>query len=122
MPIDPTLPYDDDNIFARILREELPSRKVYEDAHAIAFHDIAPQAPVHVLVVPRSHYTNAAELARHEPSGLADVLRAAADVADREGVADGYRTVFNTGAGAGQTVFHAHLHVLGGRSLEWPPG
>ena len=113
---------DEDCLFCRIVAGDVPADVVLSTDGAVAFRDITPQAPTHVLVVPRSHYADAAELAHHEPSGLADVVRAAADVADREGITDGYRAVFNTGAGAGQTVFHAHLHVLGGRSLEWPPG
>ena len=112
----------EDCLFCKIVVGDVPAEIVRADETTVAFRDINPQAPTHVLVVPRSHYANAAELAHHEPSGLADVLRAAADVAEREGVAEGYRAVFNTGAAAGQTVFHAHLHVLGGRSLQWPPG
>ena len=112
----------DDCLFCKIVDGEVPAEIVYAGETTLAFRDLNPQAPSHVLVIPRSHYENAAELARHEPSGLADVLSAAAAVAEREGLTEGYRTVFNTGAGAGQTVFHAHLHVLGGRSLSWPPG
>ena len=122
MPIDATLPYDPSNVFARILQNELPASVVYEDGWALAFKDLNPQAPTHVLVVPRRHVANAGELADASPDELADVVRLAGRVAAQEGLAEGHRLVFNTGAAAGQTVFHAHLHVLGGRDLGWPPG
>ena len=89
----------------------------------IPFHDIRPQAPTHVLVIPRLHYPDAASLAAGAPTVAADVLREAGEVAAQEKVdGSGYRIILNTGAGAGQTVFHAHAHVLGGRGLNWPPG
>lgn len=112
-----------DCLFCKIVAKEIPATIVYENDSALAFRDINPQAPTHVLVIPREHHANALELAE-AGGGLADeVLKAAHAVAVQEGVADsGYRVVFNTGPGAGQTVFHVHAHVLGGRSLTWPPG
>ena len=111
-------PYDDTNIFARILRGEIPSKRVHEDEHAVAFHDINPQAPVHVLVVPKEHHDDIREIADADDELVGDIVRAASAVAASEHIDDaGFRLVFNTGAGAGQTVFHAHGHVLGGRRL-----
>lgn len=109
--------YDPNNIFARILRGELPCKKVYEDDHALAFHDINPQAPVHVLVIPKTHHPDVVALVR-DPAAAADVLAAAAAVAEQEGLTgDGFRVLFNTGGHAGQEVFHVHAHVLGGTPL-----
>jgi len=89
----------------------------------MAFRDINPQAPVHVLVIPRAHHANLAELAAAEPGLLADLVSHAHEVAVGESIADdGYRVVFNSGPGAGQTVEHVHAHVLGGRPMNWPPG
>lgn len=110
-----------DCIFCKIVAGEIPSEIVGETEVSLAFRDVAPQAPTHVLVIPRSHLKNAAEVAETEPSTLADMFLLAKKVADQEGL-EGYRGVFNTGAAAQQTVFHAHLHVIGGRSLTWPPG
>ena len=112
----------DDCLFCRIVADEIPSDRVLETETTIAFRDIEPQAPTHVLVIPRSHHANAAELAAAEPEVYVDLVRAAAEVAEKDGLGDGYRMVFNTGAMAHQTVFHAHLHVLGGRPMGWPPG
>lgn len=111
-----------DCLFCKIVAGEVPADVVHASDSAVAFRDVNPQAPTHVLVVPTSHYADAAELAHHEPDSLAELVRVAAAVAEQEGLRDGYRTVFNTGAGAGQTVFHTHLHLLGGRTLTWPPG
>lgn len=110
-----------DCLFCKIVAREIPADVVVENDAALAFRDIAPQAPIHVLVIPKMHQPNAAALAQHEPEALTRVFTTAAQVVENEGMTD-YRMVFNTGAGAGQTVFHAHLHVLGGRSLAWPPG
>lgn len=110
-----------DCLFCKIVAGEIPADVVADNDAALAFRDIAPQAPTHVLVIPKVHQPNAAELARHAPESLTSVFAMAAQVAEHEGLSD-YRAVFNTGAGAGQTVFHAHLHVLGGRNLGWPPG
>ena len=108
-------------IFCGIVAGSVPADVVLRTDRSVAFRDLSPQAPTHVLVIPRDHHENAAALAAADPAGSADLVTCAAAVAEAEGVQD-YRLVFNTGAGAGQTVFHAHLHVLGGRSLTWPPG
>ncbi|MFJ6697691.1 histidine triad nucleotide-binding protein [Streptomyces sp. NPDC091272] len=112
-----------DCLFCRIVAGEVPATVVRESATTVAFRDINPQAPTHVLVIPKVHHPDAASLAAAEPEIAADVLREAGQVVLDEKVEDsGYRIVFNTGAGAGQTVFHAHAHVLAGRGLTWPPG
>ena len=114
---------DPDCLFCRIVAGDIPSTVVREDEATFAFRDLEPQAPTHVLVIPRHHVPNVAALADEAPADAAALLRAVAAVAAQEGIADsGYRTVFNTGADAQQTVFHAHIHVLGGRSMSWPPG
>lgn len=108
-------------LFCRIVRGEIPAKFVAQDEHCVAFRDINPQAPVHVLVIPREHVPSLNEVRDPELVGRMHLL--AAQVAREEGLAGrGYRTVINTNADAGQTVFHLHLHVLGGRSMEWPPG
>ncbi len=111
-----------DCLFCRIVAGEVPADLVLETDGAVAFRDIAGQAPTHVLVVPREHHDDVASLADADPALLADVLRAAVAVARQEGLDDGYRLVANTGPAAGQSVQHLHWHVLGGRSLSWPPG
>jgi histidine triad (HIT) family protein len=112
-----------DCIFCRIVAKELPSTVVYETDDVLAFRDINPQAPTHVVVIPKAHYPDAASLAEADPALAGAVLAAAAAVARQEGVAEsGYRLVFNTGPDAGQSVFHVHCHVLGGRAIAWPPG
>jgi histidine triad (HIT) family protein len=112
-----------DCLFCKIVAGDVPATLVHETDTTLAFRDINPQAPTHVLVIPRAHHPDAAALAAADPGAAADVLRAAGEVAAAEGLdGTGYRVVFNTGAGAGQTVFHAHAHVLGGRGLTWPPG
>ncbi|RSN26421.1 histidine triad nucleotide-binding protein [Streptomyces sp. WAC 05977] len=109
---------DAETLFERIIAGEIPSDKVYEDETTYAFRDIAPQARVHVLVVPKKRYRNLAELAAGDPRLLADVASTARKVAEIEGIAEsGYRVVFNTDGDAGQTVFHVHAHVLGGEQL-----
>ncbi|MFE9242218.1 histidine triad nucleotide-binding protein [Nocardiopsis sp. NPDC006938] len=114
---------DPDCLFCKIVKGEVPAEIVREGERTVAFRDINPQAPTHVLVVPREHVIDAASAAAAD-TGLMDALvREAHEVARAEGVVDsGYRMVLNTGAGAGQTVFHLHVHVLGGRGLNWPPG
>ncbi|MGW2458699.1 histidine triad nucleotide-binding protein [Streptomyces sp. NPDC001761] len=107
--------------FCKIVAGEIPATIVRETETTVAFRDINPQAPTHVLVIPKAHYENAAELAAGAPRIAADVLAETKAVADEEKL-DSYRLVFNTGSGAGQTVWHAHAHVLGGRGLQWPPG
>ena len=111
----------DDCLFCKIVAGHVPATIVRETETTVAFRDINPQAPTHVLIIPRAHDNDAAALATAEPALAADLLREAQAVADDEKL-DSYRVVFNTGAGAGQTVFHTHAHVLGGRGLEWPPG
>ena len=106
----------DDCLFCKIVAGEIPGDIVHRTDRAVAFRDIDPKAPLHVLVVPRDHYANAAELAAADPATSAALVTAAADVAASEGY-DAYNLVYNTGAAAGQTVFHAHLHVLAGSSL-----
>jgi histidine triad (HIT) family protein len=114
-----TAVYDPDNIFAKILRGELPCEKVYEDSHCLAFMDIMPRADGHVLVIPKRHYADIVELADADPALAGAVMSAIAEVARVEGIAEtGFRASFNTGAGGGQTVFHAHAHVMGGRRLS----
>lgn len=112
---------DADCLFCKIVAGDVPSEKVHETETTYAFRDVNPQAPTHVLVVPRSHYADAAELGQGEPQTLVHLVEAAHAIAEAEGL-EGYRMVFNTGAAAQQTVFHTHLHVLGGRSMTWPPG
>jgi histidine triad (HIT) family protein len=110
-------------LFCRIIAGEIPAAKVYEDDTLVAFNDINPQAPVHVLIVPRLHVATLNDLgANHDAVVGAMVRRAAAIASERGFAASGYRTVFNCNADAGQAVFHIHLHVLGGRTLTWPPG
>ncbi|MFC4584682.1 histidine triad nucleotide-binding protein [Sphaerisporangium corydalis] len=112
-----------DCLFCKIVAKDIPATIVHETDRTLAFRDLNPQAPTHVLVIPKGHYENAAALAAAD-DGLADeVLTTAHAVAVQEGVADsGYRLVFNTGPQSGQTVFHVHGHLLGGRDLLWPPG
>ncbi|MEU0136599.1 histidine triad nucleotide-binding protein [Streptomyces sp. NPDC006296] len=112
-----------DCLFCKIVTGDIPATIVRESATTVAFRDINPQAPTHVLVIPKAHHADAAALAAADPQAAADVLREAGLVAADEGIAEtGYRIVLNTGTGAGQTVFHAHAHVLGGRGMQWPPG
>ncbi|MBM4407497.1 MAG: histidine triad nucleotide-binding protein [Chloroflexi bacterium] len=112
-----------DCLFCRIAAGELPSSQVHADDQVIAFRDIAPKAPVHVLVIPRRHIPSAADLAVDDGPLLSRMVAVAAEVARHEGIADsGYRIVTNVGADAGQSVAHLHLHVLGGRRMTWPPG
>ena len=108
-------------LFCKIIAGEIPAQIKFQDELVIAFADINPQAPVHILVVPKLHVENAAELAGQSPAALVALFAAADQLAKAEGLT-GYRTVFNTGADAGQSVFHAHLHLMGGRGLAWPPG
>jgi len=110
-------------LFCRIVAGEVPSREARSSASAYAFYDIRPVAPVHVLVVPREHITDASCLGSEHGQLLAEMMALAKEVAQKEGVAEsGYRLVFNVGPGSGSEVPHLHLHVLGGRRLGWPPG
>ena len=113
----PTTP----TIFGRILSGEIPCDQVYADERCLAFRDVAPQAPVHILVIPRQPIARLDQAGPEHAELLGHLLLVAARVARQEGLSD-FRTVINSGAEAGQTVFHLHLHVLGGRSLAWPPG
>jgi histidine triad (HIT) family protein len=116
-----TQPSTDDCLFCRVVAGGVPTDVVAQTEHSLAFRDIEPAAPTHVLVVPRRHVPDLDALATASADELADVVALAARVADSEGL-PGYRLVANTGAAAQQSVFHAHLHVLGGRALTWPPG
>ncbi|WP_237089474.1 HIT domain-containing protein [Nocardioides dokdonensis] len=111
-----------DCLFCKIVAGDVPGDVVHVTEGTVAFRDLNAQAPTHVLVVPRAHYANAAELAAGDPAVLAELVTSAAAVAAAEGYPDDYRLVLNTGAEAGQSVFHTHLHVLAGRPLAWPPG
>jgi histidine triad (HIT) family protein len=112
-----------DCMFCRIVAGEIPAEVVRSDEHTVAFRDIGPQAPVHVLVVPREHVSSLETVGAEQGDLLGALLLAARAVARQEGLAeDGYRAVLNVGADGGQTVPHLHVHVLGGRSLRWPPG
>lgn len=119
MPIDATAPYDDRNIFARILRGEIPATKVYEDEHALAFHDINAQAPVHILVIPKGAYVSWDDFSEcASEAEIAGFVRAVGKVArDLDLVAPGYRLLANAGGDAGQEVPHLHVHLFGGRRL-----
>ena len=110
-------------IFCKIVAKEIPAKIVLENEHALAFHDLNPQAPTHVLVIPKTHVSGIAEAKETDAAALGAVLLLARDVAAKQGLVEGgYRTVINSGKDAGQSVFHLHAHVLGGRSLAWPPG
>jgi histidine triad (HIT) family protein len=110
-------------LFCRIIAGEIPATLIYEDARLVAFDDIAPQAPTHVLVVPRKHIATLNDLGADHDRLVGEMIRRGAAIAAGRGVAaSGYRTVFNCNRDAGQAVFHIHLHVLGGRALAWPPG
>jgi diadenosine tetraphosphate (Ap4A) HIT family hydrolase len=119
MPIDATRPYDDSNIFARILRGEIPSKSVYEDEHALAFYDIAPAAPVHILVIPKGPYVSWDDFSeRGSTEEIAGFVRAVGKVARDQGLVEpGYRLLANVGMNSGQEVPHLHVHIFGGRPL-----
>ena len=109
-------------LFCSIVAGDVPAAVVHETARTLAFRDLNPMAPTHVLVIPRDHHADMAALASADPSYAGEVLAAATAVARQEGLSGGYRLVTNTGDDAGQTVHHLHVHVLGGRPLGWPPG
>ena len=119
MPIDATQPYDDSNIFARILRGEIPSKRVYEDEFAFAFHDIHPLAPTHILVIPKGPYVSWDDFSANAPdSEIAGLVRAVGRIAREAGLVEpGYRVLANVGPHSGQEVPHLHLHIFGGRPL-----
>ena len=112
-----------DCLFCKIINGDIPSSKVYEDDKVYAFRDIEPQAPVHILIIPKEHIASANELTEENASVVGHIYAVAAKIAKEEGIADnGYRIVNNCGQDGGQTVGHLHFHMLGGRSLAWPPG
>ena len=111
-----------DCIFCRIVKGEVPSKKVYEDEHTYAFEDLDPKAPTHVLIVPKKHIRGLKEAEVGDAEVVGRCHLAAAKIAKDRGIEDGYRTVLNVGPGSGQSVFHMHVHLLGGRKLSWPPG
>jgi histidine triad (HIT) family protein len=112
-----------DCLFCKIVAREIPGSIVYEDDHVLAFNDINPQAPTHVLLVPKRHIASLNDLTPGDDQIVGELARRAAAIAKERGIAaNGYRTVLNTNRDAGQTVFHIHLHLLGGRPMQWPPG
>lgn len=111
-----------DCLFCRLVEGEVPARKVYEDEEFLAFRDIQPVAPTHVLVIPKAHVESIAQTTSTDAPMLGRLLDAARRVAEMEGLKDGYRLVVNSGPMGGQSVGHLHIHVLGGRRMEWPPG
>jgi histidine triad (HIT) family protein len=114
---------ENDCIFCKVASGEMQGNLVYKDSSCVAFNDINPQAPKHLLIIPREHIASLDDVARNDEQLLGHMLRIASKVAYEQGLSDsGYRTVINTGEGAGQSVFHLHIHVLGGRPLSWPPG
>lgn len=112
-----------DCLFCKIAAGTIPSEKVYEDDHALAFRDLKPQAPTHVLVIPKEHLDSLNDASQSDEALLGHLLRLVPKIANQLGIAEsGFRTVINTGSDGGQLVFHLHIHLLGGRSLTWPPG
>jgi histidine triad (HIT) family protein len=112
-----------DCLFCKIVRREIPADVVYEDGDVLAFRDINPQAPVHMLVIPKKHIATLNDLTASDGEVVGKLVLAARDLARREGIADaGYRTLMNCNVHGGQSVFHLHLHLLGGRAMKWPPG
>ena len=111
-----------DCIFCRIIRGEAPAKKVYEDERVFVFEDINPQAPTHVLIIPKKHIVGLKEAQPEDADIIGYLHLVGAQIARQRSIEDGYRTVFNVGPRAGQSVFHLHLHLLGGRALRWPPG
>ena len=111
-----------DCLFCRIVQGEIPARKVYEDEHTFAFEDINPQAPTHVLVIPRKHIRGLKEAQAEDAELVGRLHLVAATIGRQRGIEDGYRTVLNVGPKSGQSVFHMHVHLIGGRDLRWPPG
>lgn len=112
----------DDCLFCKIGRKEIPAKLVYEDAEMFAFEDIQPQAPTHILICPTKHMVALGDAAGEDAAMLGRLQLLAAQLAVERKLTDGYRTVINNGRGAGQSVFHLHLHLLGGRPFRWPPG
>ena len=111
-----------DCLFCKIVAGDIPADKVYEDEHVLAFNDISPQAPTHVLLIPKEHVVSVGALEEGQRELAANLMLAVPKVAAKLGISEAFRTVANTGAEAGQSVFHLHLHLLAGRPLSWPPG
>jgi histidine triad (HIT) family protein len=111
-----------DCLFCKIARKEILSKIAYEDDEIFAFEDISPQAPTHILICPKKHFASLNEASAEDQSVLGRLQLAAAEIARTRNLLDGYRTIINNGRGAGQTVFHLHVHLLGGRAFRWPPG
>ena len=112
-----------DCLFCRIVAKEIPSKAVFEDSHLVAFEDVNPQAPVHILIVPKEHIEKVSDLAERDMEIVGRLVLAAKNIADKKGIQEsGYRIVLNCNRDAGQVVFHLHLHLLGGRKFAWPPG
>lgn len=111
-----------DTIFGKIIAGEIPADIIYEDEHCMAFRDVNPQAPVHFLVIPRKEITKLQEMTNEDEALIGHIHQVITKLTHQEGIADGYRVVTNSGAVAGQSVFHLHFHVLGGRPMSWPPG
>jgi histidine triad (HIT) family protein len=109
-------------LFCRIIQGEIPARKVYEDEHTFAFEDIKPQAPTHVLIVPKKHIAGLKEAQAEDAELIGRLHLVAAQLGRQRGIEDGYRTVLNVGPKSGQSVFHIHVHLIGGRDMKWPPG
>ncbi len=112
----------DNCLFCKIIKGDIPSNKLYEDDDVFAFWDIAPQAPKHFLVIPKKHISGPDTMAAEDEQLMGKVMRIGSKLARENGIGDNFRVVFNNGEGAGQTVFHIHMHILGGRSMTWPPG
>ena len=111
-----------DCLFCKIVGKEIPTKLEFESDSLIAFHDINPQAPTHLLVVPKKHIARVSETDSSDGALIGELVLTARDIAKKKGLENGYRLVFNNGPEAGQTVFHVHLHLLGGRRMTWPPG
>lgn len=111
-----------DCLFCKIAAGEIPAEKLYEDDDVLAFRDISPAAPVHFLIIPKKHFVNLSDLAEDNDQLIGKMMRISAQVAKEQEIEEGFRTIMNNGADAGQVVFHLHMHVLGGRPMGWPPG
>ena len=111
-----------DCLFCKIAAKQIPANLLYDDADVFAFADISPQAPTHILICPKQHFASLAEAGAEHAAVLGKIAMVAAQIAREKNLESGYRTVINTGGGAGQTVFHLHMHLLGGRNFHWPPG
>lgn len=112
----------EDCVFCKIAEGKIPSKKAYEDDQVLAFHDLEPQAPVHILIIPKKHLSSPAEITPENSAVVAHIFEVAAKLARELGLKDGFRVVCNSGRDGGQTVPHLHFHLLGGRSMKWPPG